>query len=137
MNKSDLIESLAERRKMTQKEADLVVNLVLDGMTEALRRGERIEIRGFGSLIVKTYEPYVGRNPKTGEQVQVPAKRLPFFKVGKELKERVDGRTDLLGGEHDDGFDDELDDDLALSDAESGEEHGDDSDTSSREGDDD
>lgn len=93
MNKSDLIETLAERRKMTQKEADLVVNLVLDGMTEALRRGERIEIRGFGSLIVKEYSPYVGRNPKTGEQVHVPAKRLPFFKVGKELKERVDGRT--------------------------------------------
>lgn len=108
MNKSDLIEALAERRKMTQKEADLVVNLVLDGMTEALRRGERIEIRGFGSLIVKTYDPYIGRNPKTGEQVQVPAKRLPFFKVGKELKERVDGRTDQLasmgegGGELDD-----------------------------------
>ena len=97
MNKSDLIEALAERRKMTQKEADLVVNLVLDGMTDALRRGERIEIRGFGSLIVKTYDPYIGRNPKTGEQVQVPAKRLPFFKVGKELKERVDGRTSELG----------------------------------------
>lgn len=108
MNKSDLIEALAERRKMTQKEADLVVNLVLDGMTDALRRGERIEIRGFGSLIVKTYDPYIGRNPKTGEQVQVPAKRLPFFKVGKELKERVDGRTGDLaltgegGGEFED-----------------------------------
>ncbi len=111
MNKSDLIESLAERRKMTQKEADLVVNLVLDGMTEALRRGERIEIRGFGSLIVKTYEPYVGRNPKTGEQVQVPAKRLPFFKVGKELKERVDGRTDLLDAGGVSAFDDDTDDD--------------------------
>ncbi len=111
MNKSDLIESLAERRKMTQKEADLVVNLVLDGMTEALRRGERIEIRGFGSLIVKTYEPYIGRNPKTGEQVQVPAKRLPFFKVGKELKERVDGRTDLLGVADASAADDDVDDD--------------------------
>lgn len=116
MNKSDLIEALAERRKMTQKEADLVVNLVLDGMTDALRRGERIEIRGFGSLIVKTYDPYIGRNPKTGEQVQVPAKRLPFFKVGKELKERVDGRTGELAaagegaGDFDDGDlgDDEL-----------------------------
>lgn len=116
MNKSDLIEALAERRKMTQKEADLVVNLVLDGMTDALRRGERIEIRGFGSLIVKTYDPYIGRNPKTGEQVQVPAKRLPFFKVGKELKERVDGRTSELAaagegaGDFDDGDlgDDEL-----------------------------
>lgn len=112
MNKSDLIEALAERRKMTQKEADLVVNLVLDGMTEALRKGERIEIRGFGSLIVKEYDPYVGRNPKTGEQVQVPAKRLPFFKVGKELKERVDGRgfegledDSEEVGEGDDGID--------------------------------
>ncbi|MBK7977193.1 MAG: integration host factor subunit beta [Deltaproteobacteria bacterium] len=109
MNKSDLIEALAERRKMTQKEADLVVNLVLDGMTDALRRGERIEIRGFGSLIVKTYDPYIGRNPKTGEQVQVPAKRLPFFKVGKELKERVDGRTSELTANGEGG--DEMDDD--------------------------
>ncbi len=122
MNKSDLIEALAERRKMTQKEADLVVNLVLDGMTEALRRGERIEIRGFGSLIVKTYEPYIGRNPKTGEQVQVPAKRLPFFKVGKELKERVDGRSgdfDLGQALDDDGADDgdEHEDMVADSDA--------------------
>jgi len=117
MNKSDLIEALAERRKMTQKEADLVVNLVLDGMTDALRRGERIEIRGFGSLIVKTYDPYIGRNPKTGEQVQVPAKRLPFFKVGKELKERVDGRTGELAAAVDgegDAEDQDLGDDDVL-----------------------
>ena len=99
MNKSDLIEALAERRKMTQKEADLVVHLIFDGMTDALKRGERIEIRGFGSLIVKEYAPYIGRNPKTGDQVHVPAKRLPFFKVGKELKERVDGATDDSDGD--------------------------------------
>jgi integration host factor subunit beta len=67
-----------------------VVNLVFDQMTEALKRGDRIEIRGFGSFTSKSYDAYTGRNPKTGDPIHVPAKRLPFFKVGKELKERVD-----------------------------------------------
>jgi integration host factor subunit beta len=66
------------------------VNLVFDQMTEALRRGDRIEIRGFGSFTNKSYEAYTGRNPRTGQTIHVPAKRLPHFKVGKELKERVD-----------------------------------------------
>jgi integration host factor subunit beta len=64
--------------------------LVFEQMTEALRRGDRIEIRGFGSFTSKSYDAYTGRNPRTGETIHVPAKRLPFFKVGKELKERVD-----------------------------------------------
>lgn len=90
MNKSELVEKLAERAKITKKRAEQVVNLVFDQMSEALRRGERIEIRGFGSFTSKAYEAYTGRNPRTGETIHVPAKRLPFFKVGKELKERVD-----------------------------------------------
>lgn len=90
MNKSELVEKLAERAKITKKRAEQVVNLVFEQMTEALRRGDRIEIRGFGSFTSKSYEAYTGRNPRTGETIHVPAKRLPFFKVGKELKERVD-----------------------------------------------
>ena len=90
MNKSELVEKLAERAKITKKRAEQVVNLVFDHMTDALKRGERIEIRGFGSFTSKSYNAYTGRNPRTGETIHVPAKRLPFFKVGKELKERVD-----------------------------------------------
>jgi integration host factor subunit beta len=90
MNKSELVEKLAERAKITKKRAEQVVNLVFEQMTEALERGERIEIRGFGSFTNKSYDAYTGRNPRTGETIHVPAKKLPFFKVGKELKERVD-----------------------------------------------
>lgn len=90
MNKSELVEKLAERAKITKKRAEQVVNLVFDQMSQALKRGERIEIRGFGSFTSKSYDAYTGRNPRTGETIHVPAKRLPFFKVGKELKERVD-----------------------------------------------
>lgn len=93
MNKSELVERLAERAKITKKRAEQVVNLVFDQMAQALKRGERIEIRGFGSFTSKSYDAYTGRNPRTGETIHVPAKRLPFFKVGKELKERVDYGT--------------------------------------------
>jgi len=93
MNKSELVERLAERAKITKKRAEQVVNLVFDQMAQALRNGERIEIRGFGSFTSKSYDAYTGRNPRTGETIHVPAKRLPFFKVGKELKERVDYGT--------------------------------------------
>jgi integration host factor subunit beta len=90
MNKSELVEKLAERAKITKKRAEQVVNLIFEQMTDALERGERIEIRGFGSFTNKSYDAYTGRNPRTGETIHVPAKKLPFFKVGKELKERVD-----------------------------------------------
>ncbi len=90
MTKSDLIEALSERGKLSKKQAEAIVALVFDSMTSAMKSGERIEIRGFGSFKVKHYKPYVGRNPKTGEKVEVRSKKLPFFKVGKELKERVD-----------------------------------------------
>jgi integration host factor subunit beta len=90
MNKSELIEAVAQKAKVTKKRAEDVVNLIFDSMVDAVVRGERIEIRGLGSFVVKEYGSYTGRNPRTGESIQVRPKRLPFFKVGKELKERVD-----------------------------------------------
>ncbi len=91
MTKSDLIERVArEVPHISKKDTEVVVNTIFDAMTEALRRGSRIEIRGFGSFQVKIREAREGRNPKTGEEVRIPAKRTPFFKVGKELKERID-----------------------------------------------
>lgn len=89
MTKSELIEAIAARSELTKARAEMVVNCVFDAMTQALQRGEGIEIRGFGSFTVRPYKPYDGRNPRTGQPVPVPAKRLPFFKVGKELKELV------------------------------------------------
>ncbi|MBT3181856.1 MAG: integration host factor subunit beta [Deltaproteobacteria bacterium] len=91
MNKSELIEAVAEKSKITKKKAEDVVNLIFDSMTNAMAKGERIEIRGLGSFVVKEYKSYTGRNPRTGDSIQVSPKRLPFFKVGKELKDRVDG----------------------------------------------
>jgi len=90
MNKSQLIEALAKVENITLKKAEMVVNALFENMTEALMQKERIEIRGFGSFKVKFYNGYKGRNPKTGELIKVEGKRLPFFKVGKELRERVD-----------------------------------------------
>jgi len=90
MNKSELVQIMADRAKITRKRAEAVVNLIFNSMTEALVQGDRIEIRGFGSFTTKSYEAYTGRNPRTGETIHVPPKKLPFFKVGKELMERVD-----------------------------------------------
>lgn len=94
MNKSQLIEAIAKAEGFTIKKAETVVNTLFENMTEALVQNERIEIRGFGSFKVKSYEGYQGRNPKTGELIEVTEKKLPFFKVGKELKERVDRREE-------------------------------------------
>lgn len=91
MNKSELVEQLATQKDISNKRAEEVVNLVFSLMTEALAEGDRIEIRGLGSFVIKDYESYTGRNPKTGELITVRPKKLPFFKVGKELKERVLG----------------------------------------------
>lgn len=90
VNKSELIEKLAERSGMNVMQAEEIVNLIYNKMRDTLVNGGRIEIRGFGSFVVKEYEAYQGRNPKTGEKISVPPKKLPFFKVGKELKERID-----------------------------------------------
>ena len=91
MTKRDLIEQIVELfPTYSRRDAEVIVNAVFDSMTEALCNGERIEIRGFGSFVVKDRRAREGRNPKTGEVVAVAAKRVPFFKVGKELKHRVD-----------------------------------------------
>lgn len=89
MTKSELIDAVARRSEITKSRAEEVVNCIFDAMTAALERGEGIEIRGFGSFTVRDYKAYNGRNPRTGQKVPVPPKRLPFFKVGKELKELV------------------------------------------------
>ena len=91
MNKADLIEALAAKEGLKDREAYDIVNMVFDGFTNALKDGGRIEIRGFGSFTVRKYGAYTGKNPKTGKKVNVSEKRLPFFKVGKELKVRVNG----------------------------------------------
>jgi integration host factor beta subunit len=90
MTKSDLVSMVADRMPhVSKKDTEMIVNSVFQSMAEVLKQGERIEIRGFGSFQVKLREPREGRNPKTGQIVSIPAKRSPFFKVGKELKERV------------------------------------------------
>jgi integration host factor subunit beta len=93
MNKSDLIEQLAVTMQLSGREAAAIVDTILETMTDALTRGDSIEIRGFGSFVVKEYESYTGRNPKTGELITVRPKRLPFFKVGKDLREQVNRRV--------------------------------------------
>ena len=89
MNKSELIDALSQDINVPLREADSIANTVLDSMTDALGSGDSIEIRGFGSFVVKEYGSYQGRNPKTGQKIKVPPKKLPFFKVGKELRENV------------------------------------------------
>lgn len=89
MNKSELIEALAEKINVPIREAGSITNALIDTMSEALAKGDSIEIRGFGSFVVKEYGSYTGRNPKTGEKIKVSPKKLPFFKVGKDLREQV------------------------------------------------
>lgn len=89
MTKSELIEAVANRTNLPKKRAEEVVNCIFSALTESLLSEERIEIRGFGSFSIKHYRPYKGRNPKTGDTVEVSAKKSIHFKVGKELKERV------------------------------------------------
>lgn len=90
MNKLELISTLKQKTGLTKAEAADVVQTFFDSLTEALTHGDRVEIRGLCSFFIKEYESYTGRNPKTGEKVTIPPKKLPFFKCGKELKERVD-----------------------------------------------
>ena len=94
MTKSELIARLAERfPQLVAKDADFAVKMILDALTSALVKGDRIEIRGFGSFALNYRPPRIGRNPKSGDKVQVPAKHVPHFKAAKELRERVDYRT--------------------------------------------
>jgi len=97
MTKTDLIEKVSEKTAwLTKKQTEIVVNMLFDSIKEALAMGDKIEIRGFGSFRIRTRRNREGRNPKTGETVIVPEKRVPFFKAGKELKELVDGK---IGGD--------------------------------------
>jgi integration host factor subunit beta len=89
MNKSDLIAALSTKENLNHNNAFEIVNLIFDGFTDTLKKGGRIEIRGFGSFTVRQYDGYTGRNPKTAVKIQVGEKKLPFFKVGKGLRERV------------------------------------------------
>lgn len=90
MNKSGLISALANEADLPLRKSEEIVNLVFDTMAAALVQGDRIEIRGFGSFMVKQYKGYTGRNPKTGQKIEVEEKNLPFFKTGKELRDKVD-----------------------------------------------
>ncbi len=91
MTKAELITKVSVKEKIPLKVAKVIVDTMFDGMLQSLQMGERIEIRGFGAFTLRHYRGYKGRNPKTGEIVSVPPKKLPFFKVGKELKEMVNG----------------------------------------------
>ena len=90
MTKSELVDALSAETRLSKKNAGEVVELFFDEISTALAKGDRVEIRGFCAFFVKHYKAYTGRNPKTGEPVQVAAKKFPFFRCGKELKERVD-----------------------------------------------
>ena len=89
MTKADLINLISDRTDITRVKAETVVNTIFDSMVEALMKNDRIEIRGFGSFINRSYGAYKGRNPRTGEVIEVQEKKLPFFKVGKELKDAI------------------------------------------------
>lgn len=99
MTRSDLVEELAARfGQLTQRDAEYAVKTILDALSDALVRGHRIEIRGFGSFSVNRRPPRMGRNPRSGEAVHIPEKRVPHFKPGKALRETVDQRTAELQG---------------------------------------
>ena len=99
MTKSELVDAIVARGQLQKFRAEQVVDCVFDAMAGALQAGEDIEVRGFGSFRVRSYEPYAGRNPRTGQPVNVPAKRLPFFRVGKDLRMVVDeGRAVPITG---------------------------------------
>jgi integration host factor subunit beta len=89
MNKLELIIALKNQTDLSKAEAAGVIELIFDMMSDALARGDRVEIRGLCSFYIKEYKPYIGRNPKTGEKVKIKLKKLPFFKAGKELRTRV------------------------------------------------
>jgi integration host factor subunit beta len=108
MVKSELIENLAERADITLAKAEEIVDLFFDSVTDTLCGGDRVEIRGFGAFTVREYKAYEGRNPKTGEKIMVPPKRLPFWKTGMELKQRVDTAFGQSPSPDDDDDDDNI-----------------------------
>jgi integration host factor subunit beta len=92
MTKAELVERVAEKINLTKKQTEAIVNILLNSITEALGKGDKVELRGFGSFRIRERNPREGRNPKTGETVSIPAKKVPFFKAGKELREMVDSQ---------------------------------------------
>ncbi len=92
MNKSELIDELSRQLDIPYKKADKIVNAIFGSIVDAMKKGERVEVRGFGSFVMRDYLPYIGRNPKSGEKIQVKAKSLPFFKAGKDIRDRVNSK---------------------------------------------
>ena len=90
MTKSDLVRWVSVKNDIQHPDAEVAVNCFFKAIADSLKEGKRVEIRGFGSFSVREYDGYMGRNPRTGEEIPVPPKRLPFFKVGKDMKEAVD-----------------------------------------------
>ncbi len=93
MTKADLIEEVSRVVEMTRKDSEVIVEAIFDSVVRSLRGGDKIEIRGFGSFRTRERRPRVGRNPKTGSRVEVPAKRIPYFKPSKELKDLINDET--------------------------------------------
>ena len=93
MKRSDLAARLAEKENLTYQQAETVIRLVIQSFKDALAKGDRIEIRGFGSFVMRQYKTYTGRNPRSGKKVDVDPKRLPYFKVGKELRGKINGQS--------------------------------------------
>src|SRR5206468_6939940 len=93
MTKADLIDEISRLAEVTRKDSEVIVETIFDSIVRSLRAGDKIEIRGFGSFRTRQRKPRIGRNPKTGDRVEVPAKKIPFFKPSKELKDLVNGET--------------------------------------------
>lgn len=97
MTRSELVDALAHRKGCSRPLAERVVDALFDGIRESLLRGDRVELRGFGSFKIRAYPAYTGRDPRSGQAIAVPAKFLPVFKVGKELRTRINGGVDPEG----------------------------------------
>lgn len=107
MTKAELVDEVARVVQLTKKQAETIVNIVFDSIVESLRSGQKIELRGFGSFRLRSRKSRTGRNPKTGEKVEVPSKKIPYFKPGKELKELINkALADVLVDTADDDDDD-------------------------------
>jgi integration host factor subunit beta len=98
MTKAELIEEVSKAVEMTRKDSETIVETIFESIVSSLHRGEKIEIRGFGSFRTRQRQPRVGRNPKTGSRVEVPSKRIPYFKPSKELRDLVNGSASQAGG---------------------------------------
>jgi len=118
MTKAELVEEVARAAELTKKDSEVIVEEVFKNIIQALNRGEKIELRGFGSFRVRQRDARRGRNPKTGAPVDIPAKRFPYFKPGKELKELINAQAEGDGFAVD-GFDDDDDEDDDVAEAES------------------